>query len=56
MRISSVEWFRNNADIFQWLQGTRILVSKPLHFTADFAALDFTSETMRLRTLALANM
>jgi hypothetical protein len=41
---------------FSTVQGTRIFVSKPLDFTADFAALDLTGETMRLRTMALANM
>jgi hypothetical protein len=53
MRISSVEWFRNNADVFQWLQGTRILVSKPLDFTADFKVL---ISRARQCIWALANM
>jgi hypothetical protein len=29
MRISSVEWFRNNADVFLLLQGRDIFVSTP---------------------------
>jgi hypothetical protein len=32
MRISSVEWFRYNADVFLLLQGPRIFVSTPLDF------------------------